>query len=52
MDEYILLMHQDAPNAEAASAPEQWAEYFTRLRSSGKFDGDSSLALAGAADEA
>lgn len=43
MNEYILLMHQDAPNPEAANDPAQWARYITRLRGTGQFDGGSSI---------
>ncbi len=43
MNEYILLMHQDASDPQAASDPAHWARYITQLRSTGKFDGGSSI---------
>ena len=43
MNEYILLMHQDAPNTEVADDPTRWGEYLARLRSTGHFDGGSSM---------
>ncbi|WP_120971360.1 YciI family protein [Comamonas sp. lk] len=44
MNEYILLMHQDAQHTEAARDPQQWEQYLGQLRSSGQFDGGSSMA--------
>lgn len=43
MNEYILLMHQDAPDTQAADDPERWGQYLTRLRSTGQFDGGSAI---------
>ncbi|WP_218927861.1 hypothetical protein [Pseudomonas sp. ICMP 561] len=43
MNEYILLMHRDAPNGDAASDMAQWAQYLPHLRSTGQFDGGSSI---------
>jgi hypothetical protein len=36
MNDYILLMHDDAPGPEDASA---WDTYLDMLRGSGQFDG-------------
>ena len=43
MNEYILLMHQDAPDTEAADDSKCWAQYIAKLRSTGQFDGGSSI---------
>jgi hypothetical protein len=43
VNEYILLMHQDASDTEAADDPERWGQYIARLRSTGQFDGGSSM---------
>lgn len=43
MNEYILLMHQDALHTEAARNPQQWESYLAQLRSSGQFDGGSAM---------
>ena len=43
MNEYILLMHQDAPDTQAADDPERWGQYLARLRSTGQFDGGSAI---------
>lgn len=43
MNEYMLLMHQDAPDRNAADNPEGWARYLGRLRATGRFDGGSSI---------
>lgn len=43
MNEYILFMHRDASDPAAAGDPELWAQYFTRLRGIGLFDGGSSI---------
>lgn len=43
VNDYILLMHQDATDKAAAADPAAWERYITRLRSSGKFDGGSSI---------
>lgn len=42
MNDYILLMHNDAPAAQDGRA-EAWAAYFARLRQSAAFDGGSSI---------
>ncbi|NML92401.1 YciI family protein [Novosphingobium olei] len=39
MNDYILLMHDDG-GAETGAA---WAEYFSRLGQSGRFDGGSAI---------
>lgn len=43
MNEYILFMHADAPDTQAANDPERWAQYLARLRSTGQFDGGSAI---------
>ncbi len=43
MKEYILLMHQDAPDTLAADDPERWGNYLAHLRSTGQFDGGSAI---------
>jgi hypothetical protein len=43
VNEYILLMHQDAPDTEAADDSKCWAQYIAKLRSTGQFDGGSSI---------
>ncbi|MDQ0013118.1 hypothetical protein J2W23_001497 [Variovorax boronicumulans] len=43
MNEYMLLMHEDAPNAEAANDAKRWEQYLAQLRSTGQFDGGSSM---------
>jgi hypothetical protein len=43
MNEYILLMHDDAPDIEAAGDPGRWGAYLAQLRSTGQFDGGSSI---------
>jgi hypothetical protein len=43
VNEYILLMYQDAPDIGAADDPEQWGQYIANLRSTGQFDGGSSM---------
>lgn len=40
MLDYILLMHNDATDTVSDAA---WEQYFTKLRSSGLFDGGSSI---------
>ena len=42
MNDYILLMHNDVPAENAASA-EAWAGYLAGLRASGCFDGGSAI---------
>lgn len=41
MNEYLLLMHDDVPPGGTSGA--DWAEYLTKLRASGAFDGGSSI---------
>jgi hypothetical protein len=41
--EYILLMHEDAPDMEAADDPTRWEAYIAGLRGSGQFDGGSAI---------
>lgn len=43
MNEYILFMHADAPDTQAADDPERWGQYLARLRSTGQFDGGSAI---------
>lgn len=43
MNEYMFLMHQDAPDKEAANDPKRWEQYISELRSTGQFDGGSSM---------
>ncbi len=43
MKDFILLMYNDATNAGIASDGNRWAEYLSRLRSSGHFEGGSSI---------
>jgi len=43
VNEYILLMHQDALDTDAADDPKMWAGYITQLRGTGHFDGGSSI---------
>lgn len=40
MADFLLLMHRDQTSAETDEA---WGEYFHRLRSSGAFEGGSSI---------
>jgi hypothetical protein len=42
MNDYLLLMHDDLPPG-ATPADEAWGAYFAKLRSSGVFDGGSSI---------
>ncbi|MDZ7863120.1 YciI family protein [Acidovorax sp.] len=42
-NEYILLMHEDAPDRVASNDPEQWARYLGGLRATGQFDGGSEI---------
>jgi len=39
----MLLMYQDAPDTEAADDPKRWGQYIAMLRSTGQFDGGSSM---------
>ncbi|MGV3681843.1 MAG: YciI family protein [Acidovorax sp.] len=43
MNEYILLMHEDASDRAASNDPEQWDRYLGWLRSTGQFDGGSEI---------
>lgn len=43
MNEYILLMHNDATDCAAAQSSEKWGAYLEMLRQSGQFDGGSSI---------
>ncbi|MYN45371.1 hypothetical protein GTP23_09950 [Pseudoduganella sp. FT93W] len=43
MNEYILLMHDDAPDPELANDDDGWAQYVTKLVSTGHFDGGSAI---------
>lgn len=45
MNEYILFMHADAPDTQAADDPERWAQYLARLRGTGQFDGGSAIGV-------
>lgn len=40
MNEYLLLMHDDAPRDEDMDA---WGPYLAMLRATGRFDGGSSI---------
>jgi hypothetical protein len=42
MNDYLLLMHNDAPAADASNG-EAWGRYFVGLRESGRFSGGSSI---------
>ena len=43
MNEYLLLMHADAPDSAHAESGERWGQYLQVLRASGRFDGGSSI---------
>lgn len=43
MNEYLMLMCSDAPDAQAANDEARWGAYINALRQSGCFDGGSSL---------
>jgi len=43
VNDYILLMHGDAPDAAAAADPLAWGTYLSTLRASGRFDGGSAI---------
>lgn len=43
MNEYILLMHEDAIDTAAANDPQRWGDYLAQLRASGQFDGGSAI---------
>jgi hypothetical protein len=35
MNEFIMLMYQDAPDAVAADDPKRWEDYIAQLRGTG-----------------
>jgi hypothetical protein len=43
MNDYILLMHDDAPRGADVGSETAWAEYIGWLRRTGKFAGGSSI---------
>jgi hypothetical protein len=43
MNDYILLMHDDAAKNTEAGSDEAWGRYFAMLRASGRFSGGSSI---------
>ena len=43
MKEFVLLMYDDASGTAIASDGNRWGEYISRLRSSGLFDGGSTI---------
>ena len=43
MNDYILLMHDDVPDAGRAASRSGWDAYIAQLASSGRFDGGSSI---------
>jgi hypothetical protein len=43
MKDYILLMHDDAPDARRDRGGNEWAAYLTKLRQAGVFQGGSSI---------
>lgn len=43
MNDYLLLMHEDATDAGIANDGARWAAYFAALRASGRFDGGSAI---------
>lgn len=45
MNEYLLLMHDDARDPALADSGEAWAAYLGRLRQSGCFEGGSSVGV-------
>jgi len=45
MNDYILLMHNDAADKLAADDGERWGAYISGLRQSGQFDGGSSIGM-------
>ena len=42
MNDYILLMHDDAPG-ERGDRSREWATYFAKLRQAGAFQGGSAI---------
>lgn len=47
MHDYILFMHDDAPDRAAAHDEHAWAGYVRALQASGQFDGGSSIGAGG-----
>lgn len=43
MKDYILFMHRDAPDQDAAQDAGRWAFYIAWLQGTGQFDGGSSI---------
>ena len=43
MDDYLLLMHDDATDPAIAGDPGRWGAYLARLRADPGFDGGSSI---------
>ncbi len=43
MNDYILLMHDDAVDRQAADDGERWGRYLQGLRAAGHFDGGSAV---------
>ena len=43
MNDYLLLMHEDAADAGIANDGARWGAYLASLRASGGFDGGSSI---------
>ena len=43
MHDYILLMHDDVPQAGQQESPLDWEPYLAKLRETGDFDGGSSM---------
>ena len=43
MNDYILLMHDNATDVAASEDSEKWGKYISALRGSGQFDGGSSI---------
>jgi hypothetical protein len=43
VNDYILFMHNDAPDSNAAGDGDAWGAYLSGLRASGQFDGGSSI---------
>lgn len=45
MNDYLLLMHDDALQASEAQSEPAWTRYLDSLRRSGRFDGGSAIGL-------
>ena len=43
MNDYLLLMHSDAPARTTSEPPLEWEPYLANLRQSGNFSGGSSI---------